>query len=357
MFSDPAREWGVTCLSFEIDPEPIWTTRDNAVRNLCLEKNVQCIESVSHTLWDPRQIIETNGGTPPLTFELFSRVTSSIGRPPKPVEDVDFSTFTMPVNDDHSDRFPIPTLEKLEAPEYPSALSFLTIIFGHLYLNALTQSIVNGISAARPGESPPISMYAQLIWREYFYTMAVNNVNYNKMIGNPICLNIPWNTDEDILKKWEMGQTGYPWIDACMNQLRQEGWIHHVGRHAVSCFLTRGDLWIDWQDGVSVRYIPALKEMPTRYIYEPWKAPRFVQENAKCIIGVDYPTRIVDHDKVSKQNAMKMKEITDALKGKEFPHCAPANEDEVKTFVWMPDHQPKGGHCDSMLLVGELQEI
>lgn len=48
------------------------------------------------------------------------------------------------------------------------------------------------------------------------------------------------------------GQTGYPWIDACMNQLRQEGWIHHVGRHAVSCFLTRGDLWIDWQDGLRV---------------------------------------------------------------------------------------------------------
>jgi cryptochrome len=32
----------------------------------------------------------------------------------------------------------------------------------------------------------------QLIWREYFYTMSVNNPNYGQMAGNPICLDIPW---------------------------------------------------------------------------------------------------------------------------------------------------------------------
>lgn len=35
------------------------------------------------------------------------------------------------------------------------------------------------------------------------------------------------------------GQTGFPWIDAIMTQLREEGWIHHLARHAVACFLTR----------------------------------------------------------------------------------------------------------------------
>jgi hypothetical protein len=39
------------------------------------------------------------------------------------------------------------------------------------------------------------------------------------------------------------GRTGYPWIDAAMTQLRTEGWLHHLARHAVACFLTRGDLW------------------------------------------------------------------------------------------------------------------
>lgn len=38
-----------------------------------------------------------------------------------------------------------------------------------------------------------------------------------------------------------------------MVQLKQEGWIHHLARHAVGCFLTRGDLWISWEEGMKVR--------------------------------------------------------------------------------------------------------
>lgn len=47
-------------------------------------------------------------------------------------------------------------------------------------------------------------------------------------------------------------RTGYPFIDAIMTQLRTEGWIHHLARHAVACFLTRGDLWLSWEEGQKV---------------------------------------------------------------------------------------------------------
>ena len=36
------------------------------------------------------------------------------------------------------------------------------------------------------------------------------------------------------------GRTGYPFIEALMRQLKQTGFMHHLGRHAVACFLTRG---------------------------------------------------------------------------------------------------------------------
>ena len=26
------------------------------------------------------------------------------------------------------------------------------------------------------------------------------------------------------------------------------GWIHHLARHMVACFLTRGDLWQHWEE-------------------------------------------------------------------------------------------------------------
>lgn len=70
------------------------------------------------------------------------------------------------------------------------------------------------------------------------------------MEGNPICVQIPWDKNPEALAKWAEGRTGFPWIDAIMTQLRQEGWIHHLARHAVACFLTRGDLWISWEEGM-----------------------------------------------------------------------------------------------------------
>ena len=37
-----------------------------------------------------------------------------------------------------------------------------------------------------------------------------------------------------------------------MRQLSAEGWIPHVARLAVGCFLTRGCLWINWEEGYKV---------------------------------------------------------------------------------------------------------
>ena len=65
-----------------------------------------------------------------------------------------------------------------------------------------------------------------MIWREYFYTMARLNPKYDVMIGNPICLQIPWSENEEQFKKWKNGVTGYPFIDAGQRQLLQEGKIH-----------------------------------------------------------------------------------------------------------------------------------
>lgn len=91
----------------------------------------------------------------------------------------------------------------------------------------------------------------QLIYREYFYTMSVDNPFYDRMLGNPICLNITWSEfDQQAFDKWTSGQTGFPLIDAAMRQLIAEGWLHHTLRNAVSTFLTRGGLWMSWEHGV-----------------------------------------------------------------------------------------------------------
>jgi cryptochrome len=62
------------------------------------------------------------------------------------------------------------------------------------------------------------------------------------------------------------------------------------------------------------KYIPALKDMPAKYIYEPWTAPITIQEKSNCIIGRDYPKPIVEHSSISKINMQKMKEAYAANK-------------------------------------------
>lgn len=53
-----------------------------------------------------------------------------------------------------------------------------------------------------------------------------------------------------------------------MRQLVSEGWIHHLARQAVGCFLTRGALWICWEEGFKVcvrSYIPIPKDLQEVY--------------------------------------------------------------------------------------------
>jgi cryptochrome len=76
--------------------------------------------------------------------------------------------------------------------------------------------------------------------------------NYGQMEGNPICRQIPWDNTPPLLAAWKESKTGFPFIDAIMVQLRTEGWVHHLARHAVACFLTRGDLWQSWEAGAAV---------------------------------------------------------------------------------------------------------
>eukprot|EP00567_Pseudictyota_dubia_P010703 CAMPEP_0197453670 /NCGR_PEP_ID=MMETSP1175-20131217/35645_1 /TAXON_ID=1003142 /ORGANISM="Triceratium dubium, Strain CCMP147" /LENGTH=561 /DNA_ID=CAMNT_0042987035 /DNA_START=215 /DNA_END=1900 /DNA_ORIENTATION=- len=225
---------------------------------------------------------------------------------------------------------------------------------------AISESISRAPASVSKSK-PPVSLHGQLMWRDFNNLIAhsANNRNagsWGVMEGNPYCRQVPWSKDDELLNAWKEGRTGYPWIDACMAQLKAEGWIHHLGRHAVACFLTRGDLWQSWEEGAAHfeaelldadyalngfnwlwlscsgffyqyfrcyspvafqkkndpsgqyirKWLPVLARIPDKYIYEPWKAPKSVQKDAGVQIGKDYPKPIVEHGAVSKENMSKM---------------------------------------------------
>ena len=156
---------------------------------------------------------------------------------------------------------------------------------------------------------------------------------------------IAWDNNRELFAAWCAGQTGYPFVDAAMHQLSQIGWMHNRARMVVASFLVK-DLLIDWRwgehwfmqqlvdgdpaannggwqwtagtgtdaapyfrvfnpvaqgqkfdpEGTFVRqWVPALRDVPAKYIHEPWLMPKSEQSKARCTIGADYPAPIVDH--------------------------------------------------------------
>ncbi|XP_043079560.1 cryptochrome circadian regulator 3b isoform X5 [Puntigrus tetrazona] len=378
------KEWKVSRLTFECDSEPFGKERDAAIKKLASEAGVEVITKISHTLYDLDRIMELNGGQPPLTYKRFQTLVSSMEPPEPPLEPLTpelLRNCVTPVSENHRERYGVPLLdelgfdtESLSPAVWPGGESEA--------LMRLERHLGPDAAAVKKSGSPSISLYDKLLWREFFYTAASNNPRFDRMEGNPICIRIPWDRNPEALAKWAEAKTGFPWIDAIMTQLRQEGWIHHLARHAVACFLTRGDLWISWEEGMKVfeellldadwsvnagswlchscssffqqffhcycpvgfgrridpngdfirRYLPVLRDFPAKFIYDPWNAPDEVQRAAKCVIGVDYPKPMVNHAEASRLNIERMRQIYQQLsryRGLSLLASVPSNHMEV----------------------------
>ena len=126
----------------------------------------------------------------------------------------------------------------------------------------------------RNGEhtQPPESMHGQLLFREMFYILSKSVENWDSDTNNSMCKKIKWGDyDPNKMELWENGQTGFPYIDAMMRQLDATGWMHHLGRHAVSCFLTRGQLWQHWEIGRAMEIVYKKNQLE-KFVGEAFKA-------------------------------------------------------------------------------------
>ncbi|MBO9433174.1 deoxyribodipyrimidine photo-lyase [Ruegeria sp. R13_0] len=148
----------------------------------------------------------------------------------------------------------------------------------------------------------------------------------------------PQTPSAGLLGAWSAGETGYPFLDACMRSLQATGWLNFRMRAMVMATASY-HLWLDWrapglhlarmftdyepgihwsqvqmqagttgintvriynpvkqgydQDptGVFIRtWVPELSEIPDVYIHEPWKS-----EASTHVIGRRYPVRVFDH--------------------------------------------------------------
>ena len=89
---------------------------------------------------------------------------------------------------------------------------------------------------------------SELVWREFFtqilfhFPKVVNNNFKSKYDG------IKWRNNKDEFLKWCNGETGYPIVDAGMQQLNKTGYMHNRVRMITAGFLCK-HLLIDWRWG------------------------------------------------------------------------------------------------------------
>jgi deoxyribodipyrimidine photo-lyase len=90
----------------------------------------------------------------------------------------------------------------------------------------------------------------ELIWRDYFRMITKKYGNRIFKAGGIKNKILQLRQDPDIFKRWTEGQTGIPFIDANMRELKQTGFMSNRGRQNVASFLVK-DLKIDWRMGAS----------------------------------------------------------------------------------------------------------
>jgi len=90
---------------------------------------------------------------------------------------------------------------------------------------------------------------ARLKWRSHFIQKFESNCNYENEFINQGYKNMNFDHNNEFLKNWKEGKTGYPLVDASMRCLIETGWINFRMRAMIVSFLCH-HLNQDWRNGI-----------------------------------------------------------------------------------------------------------
>ena len=237
------------------------------------------------------------------------------------------------------------TRNGLVGTEYSSKLS-MWLALGCISPRYLYWKVKEFESIKGSNESTKCLVF-ELLWRDFF---KYHSLKFGKKIfylngcyTDSASYRMNWKRDQRLFEKWINGETGYPFVDANMKELKETGWMSNRGRQNVASFLTK-DLEIDWRFGAEYfetmlidydctsnwgnwqyvagvgtdprpdRYfnvikqaydydengefvklwIPAMEKVSTQYIHCPFRMSLIEQKSFNCILNKDYPLPIVE---------------------------------------------------------------
>jgi deoxyribodipyrimidine photo-lyase len=215
------------------------------------------------------------------------------------------------------------------------------------YLSLGAISVREAYQRAGHEESYGVELFQErLIWNQHFTQKLEDNSDLIREAVNPVYRDLNKDKrDEELIKAWKSGETGYPLVDASMRALNETGDLNFRMRAMVASFFsyilkqwwkTGADYmhkqlidadaainYAQWQmqsglvgvhanriydptkqveendsEGKFIRkYVPELRKVPDEHLAEPWKMPEKLQKQKDVIVGEDYPEPVVDYSK------------------------------------------------------------
>tara|TARA_B100000003_G_C10930062_1_gene370757 strand:- start:1354 stop:2643 length:1290 start_codon:yes stop_codon:yes gene_type:complete len=243
------------------DYEPYARDRDDKIEKLCVANNVSYNSFKDHVIFEEDQILKKDG-TPYVVYTPYSRKwiekfqSNQLDSYPSElnlggfvdsdkIREVNYlmnfekniiSPKTYNLNKDLIDKYE-------ETRNFPALDSTSRIGVNLRFGTVSTRKIVKTSS-----ERSNNTFLKELIWREFFIQILWHFPHTTEKSFKDKYERIEWRNDMDDFKLWCDGKTGYPIVDAGMNQLNKTGFMHNRLRMVVGSFLCK-HLLIDWRLG------------------------------------------------------------------------------------------------------------
>jgi deoxyribodipyrimidine photo-lyase len=243
------------------DYEPYARDRDDKIEKLCVANNVSYNSFKDHVIFEEDQIVKKDG-TPYVVYTPYSRKwiekfqSNQLDSYPSElnlggfvdsdkIREVNYlmdfekniiSPKTYNINKDLIDKYE-------ETRNFPALDSTSRIGVNLRFGTVSTRKIVKTSS-----ERSNNTFLKELIWREFFIQILWHFPHTTEKSFKDKYERIEWRNDMDDFKLWCDGKTGYPIVDAGMNQLNKTGFMHNRLRMVVGSFLCK-HLLIDWRLG------------------------------------------------------------------------------------------------------------
>jgi deoxyribodipyrimidine photo-lyase len=368
--------------------EPWQTDRDRKLKE-ALRADGRNVESFNGSLLFEPHAVKKADGTPYRVFTPFYRKGCLQGAPdprsPLPVPELTFTEDALPGDDlDTLELMPnvgwYEEMAECWQPGEASAhdrlehflengirgyregrnrpdLEHVSRLSPHLHFGEISPNQVwHAASALQPVaslEKDVDHFLSELGWREFSHHLLYHWPDLPRVNLQSKFDAFPWRDDDESLRRWQRGQTGYPIVDAGMRELWRTGYMHNRVRMIVGSFLVKnlllhwhhGEAWFwdtlldadlannsaSWQwiagcgadaapyfrifnpvtqgfkfdpDGTYVReFVPEIASLPDKYLHSPWDAPDDVLHAAGVELGADYPMPIVEL-KASRERAL-----------------------------------------------------